>query len=113
MSVLLLTIDEVAKILHCSARTVKRRGITYVRSGNKRLYDPADVEAWRDSSKCHSSDVRARRSGTPKSRSAALGWSDLQARATSGKRSSVFARFTRSAEPKLGKATAETHVHHP
>ena len=34
----LLTIDEVAKLLHCSARTVKRRGIAYVRDGNRRLY---------------------------------------------------------------------------
>ncbi len=26
----LLTIDEVAQRLHCSARTIKRRGITYI-----------------------------------------------------------------------------------
>ena len=86
MSVLLLTIDEVAERLRCSARSVKRKGIAYVRSGNRRLYDPADVDAWLEANKCHSSDVRARRTGIPRSRSAALGWSDLQARATSGKR---------------------------
>jgi excisionase family DNA binding protein len=87
MSVLLLTIDEVAERLRCSARSVKRKGITYIRSGNRRLYRPADVDAWMEKHECHSSDVRPRRTGTPRSRSAALGWSDLQARQTGGKRS--------------------------
>lgn len=85
MSVMLLTIDEVAERLRCSVRSVKRKGITYIRSGNRRLYRPADVDAWMEKHECHSSDVRARRTGIPKSRSAALGWSDLQARATSAK----------------------------
>lgn len=87
MSELLLTIDEVATKLRCSARSVKRKGIVYIRSGNRRLYRPADVDAWLEKHECHSSDERARRIGKPRSKSVALGWSDLQARATSGKRS--------------------------
>ena len=87
MSVTLLTIEEVAERLRCSPRTVKRRGIAYVRDGNRRLYDPADVNAYLSEQRvCPSSAAQTHLSGTRKFKSVAPAWSDLLKQRTGVKR---------------------------
>jgi excisionase family DNA binding protein len=59
----LLTVKEVADLLRCSPRSVRRLAITFVKRGGARLYDEADVKRYIQRSKQYpisASDVRSK-----------------------------------------------------
>jgi len=69
----LLTVGEVAAILRCSPRTVRRLPIPFVRRGRARLYEPAAVRRYvRESTICPSTDDRERPTTTQTLKSKAV-----------------------------------------
>lgn len=81
----LLTVAEVASRLKVSTRTVRRLKLAFVRIGGQRRYDPEDVLRFIEAEKCHCLSAPARRTGTPRSKSAALGLSEALARTTNAR----------------------------
>lgn len=80
MSTRLITIQEVAERLRCTPRHVRNLPITIVRLDRRRLYDPRDVDAYIQASKCLSSKDQLRRTGGRSSSSEGAGLSEALAR---------------------------------
>lgn len=73
----LLTTEEVATMLRCSPRTVRRLKLAYCKPHGRRMYQLSVVEQYlKDSTKCPSSGDRRARSTIRKSRSEGVGLSE-------------------------------------
>jgi len=97
----LMTIEEVAKMLRRSPRSIRRLDIPFIRVSNRRLYDRDDVNAWREERKeCLSSNGQTPRIGTQRFRSKDVGLYEAleQHRAVRQKRSSDILRKSLSAK---------------
>jgi hypothetical protein len=76
----LITLHEVAALLHRSVRSVQRLPIPIVRIGRKPLYDRRDVMRFVEAHKCLSSSGPALHSTTASSATAAVGFSEARKR---------------------------------
>lgn len=82
----LLTIEEVARFLHRSPRSVRRLQIPVVRIGRKPLYDREALQRFVESHKCQSLNVPDHRSTIVKSRSRGVGLFEALERVSGEKR---------------------------
>jgi len=75
----LLTVAEVADLLRCSPRTIRREPISFVKRGRTRLYEPMEVRRYiRENTQCTFSGARAPPSTTQSSRSKVADFLDAQ-----------------------------------